>query len=79
MWESLNESFNLMFVDEMLDQGTDAQGVEAALSILKGMARDRGKNIFLISHRDDLTARIDRTLLVRKENGFTRFEEDALV
>lgn len=79
VWESLNESFNLMFVDEMLDQGTDAQGVEAALGILKAMARDRGKNVFLISHRDDLTARIDRILLVRKENGFTRFEEDALV
>jgi DNA repair exonuclease SbcCD ATPase subunit len=79
VWESLNESFNLLFVDEMLDQGTDAQGVEAALGVLKAMARDRNKNVFLISHRDDLTARIDRILLVRKENGFTRFEEDALV
>ncbi len=77
VWESLNESFNLMFVDEMLDQGTDAQGVEAALGILKSMARDRHKNVFLISHRDDLTTRIDRILLVRKENGFTQFEEDA--
>ena len=79
VWESLNDSFNLMFVDEMLDQGTDGHGVEAALTILKSMARDRAKNVFLISHRDDLTARIDRTLLVRKENGFTRFEEDSLV
>lgn len=78
VWESLNDSFNLLFVDEMLDQGTDGHGVEAALSILKGMVRDRNKNVFLISHRDDLTARIDRTLLVRKENGFTRFEEDSL-
>lgn len=79
VWESLNDSFNLLFVDEMLDQGTDGHGVEAALTILKSMARDRSKNVFLISHRDDLTARIDRTLLVRKENGFTRFEEDTLV
>lgn len=79
VWESLNDSFNLLFVDEMLDQGTDGHGVEAALMILKSMARDRNKNVFLISHRDDLTARIDRTLLVRKENGFTRFEEDTLV
>lgn len=78
VWESLNDSFNLLFVDEMLDQGTDGHGVEAALSVLKSMARDRAKNVFLISHRDDLTARIDRTLLVRKENGFTRFEEDTL-
>ena len=79
VWESLNESFNLMFIDELLDNGMDGQGVESALGILKSMARERNKNIFLISHREDLTARIDRTLLVRKENNFTRFEEDALV
>ena len=79
VWESLNESFNLLFIDELLDSGMDAQGVEAALVILKGMARDRQKNVFLISHRDDLAARIDRILFVRKEGGFTRFEEDASV
>ncbi len=78
VWERLNESFNLMFVDEMLDQGIDGHGAEAALGVLKSMVRDRGKNIFLISHRDDLTARIDRILLVKKQNGFTQFEEDAL-
>lgn len=77
VWESLNESFNLMFIDELLDSGMDGQGVESALGILKGMARDRNKNVFLISHREEFVGRIDRTLLVRKENGFTRFEEDA--
>lgn len=79
VWESLNESFNLMFIDELLDSGMDGQGVEAALSVLKGMARDRNKNVFLISHREELVGRIDRTLLVRKENGFTRFEEDSQI
>lgn len=78
VWESLNESVNLYFIDEVLDQGTDSQGAEAALGILKGMARDRGKNVFLISHRDELVGRIDRTLLVRKDNGFSRFEEDVV-
>lgn len=77
VWESMNCSCNLLWVDELLDQGTDGQGVEAALSILKAMARDRGKNVFLISHREELQARIDRTLLVRKENGFTTIEADA--
>lgn len=76
VWESLNESFNLMFIDELLDNGLDGQGVEAALAVLKGMVRDRGKNVFLISHREELVGRIDQILLVRKENGFTRFEED---
>lgn len=78
IWESTNVGCNLLWVDELLDQGTDGQGVEAALSILKGMARERGKNVFLISHREELQARIDRTLLVRKENGFTTLEADGV-
>lgn len=78
VWESMNESCNLLWVDELLDQGTDTQGVEAALGLLKEMTRKSQKNIFLISHRDDLQSRIDRTLLVTKENGFTAFDTSAL-
>jgi hypothetical protein len=40
------------------------------------MARDRGKNVFLISHREELVGRIDRTMWVRKENGFTTLDQD---
>lgn len=78
VWESLNEPVNLYFIDEVLDQGTDSHGAEAALGILKSMARERGKNVFLISHRDELVGQIDRTLVVRKEQGFSQFEEDTL-
>ena len=78
MWESTNVGCNLLWVDELIDSGLDTQGVESALSILKSMARDRGKNIFLISHRDELQARIDRTLMVRKENDFTELSFDSL-
>lgn len=75
VWESLNQTINLLWVDEMLDQGTDGQGVEAAIGILKTMSRN-GKNVFLISHRDELISRIDNILLVQKDSGFTRFQED---
>lgn len=78
VWESLNETMNLYFIDEILDQGMDAVGAESALAILTSLARDRGKNIYLISHRDDLIGRIDRTLLVRKTNNFSTFEEDVI-
>jgi DNA repair exonuclease SbcCD ATPase subunit len=75
VWESLNQTINLLWVDEMLDQGTDGQGVEAAISILKTMSRN-GKNVFLISHRDELISRIDNILLVQKDSGFTRFQDE---
>lgn len=76
VWESQNQSINLCWIDELLDNGLDGQGVEAALTILKSMARDRGKNVFLISHREELQARIDKTLLVTKENGFTAIQAE---
>ena len=62
-----------MAVDELIDNGLDLNGVEAAMHVLKNMSRERGKNIFLISHRDDLVNRVDSVLQVTKENGFTTY------
>jgi DNA repair exonuclease SbcCD ATPase subunit len=77
VWESLNQTVNLMFIDEMIDNGLDQQGSESALDLMKRMARERNKNIFLISHKDDLVGRVNKLLLVKKENSFTRFDMDA--
>jgi DNA repair exonuclease SbcCD ATPase subunit len=77
VWESLNQTVNLMFIDEMIDNGLDQQGSESALDLMKRMARERSKNIFLISHKDDLVGRVNKLLLVKKENSFTRFDMDA--
>ena len=73
VWEDLNASFSLMFTDEMLDFGLDDQGAEAALVELQAMARNRNKSVFLVSHKENLTARADRVLIVRKEDQFTTF------
>jgi DNA repair exonuclease SbcCD ATPase subunit len=75
VWESLNHSVNLVWVDELIDNGLDSQGAEAALAVMKSFSRNR-KNVFLISHRDELVGRIDRTLLVAKDNGFTTITEE---
>ena len=74
VFESMNSKINLLFLDELLDNGTDSAGVEAALVILKQMARDHDRNIFLISHRDELAGRIPNIMKVVKENGFTSIE-----
>ena len=76
VWESLNTSFNLFFLDEILDFGIDNQGAEAALAVLQTMACDRHKNVFLISHKENLIGRADRVVLIRKENQFTTFLEE---
>ena len=76
VWESLYQSINLLFVDELIDNGLDAAGIESALGILKKMGRERKKNIFLISHKDELIGRVNNVLKVIKENGFTSYEND---
>jgi DNA repair exonuclease SbcCD ATPase subunit len=76
VWENLYQSINLMFIDELVDSGMDASGVESSIAVLKKMTRERNKNVFLISHRDDLTNRVNHVLKVIKENGFTSYSND---
>ena len=76
VWESLYQQINLLFVDELIDNGLDAAGVEGALAVLKKMARERKKNIFLISHKDELIGRVNNVLKVIKENGYTSYAND---
>jgi DNA repair exonuclease SbcCD ATPase subunit len=76
VWETMNRPLNLMIIDELVDSGMDSQGMDSALELLKKSARERNKNIFLISHKDELTSRVAKILLVQKENGFTTFVSD---
>jgi DNA repair exonuclease SbcCD ATPase subunit len=76
VWESLYQSINLLFIDELVDNGLDAAGVESALSVLKKMSRERNKNIYLISHKDELSSRVNNILKVIKDNGFTSYSND---
>lgn len=76
VWENLYQKINLLFLDELIDSGMDSAGVESSLAILKKMSRESGKNIFLISHKDELMGRVNNVLRVVKENGFTAYAND---
>jgi DNA repair exonuclease SbcCD ATPase subunit len=76
VWESLYQNINLLFIDELIDSGMDTAGVENSLSVLKKIGRERNKNIFLISHKDELIGRVNNILKVIKENGFTSYAND---
>tara|TARA_B100001146_G_scaffold213053_1_gene213044 strand:+ start:59 stop:1834 length:1776 start_codon:yes stop_codon:yes gene_type:complete len=76
VWESLYQQINLLFIDELVDAGMDLSGVESAMAVLKDMSRTQQKNIFLISHKDELISRVDSVLKVVKENGFTNYAND---
>ena len=76
VFETMNTPINFLAIDELVDSGMDTNGVDSALGCLKKMERERGKNIFLISHRDELQGRVNTILQVTKENGFTTFSTD---
>jgi len=72
---AMHTNFSLLLLDEVLDAGLDASGVDATVKVLKAMGREEGTAIFLISHREEVSARVSKTIIVRKENGFSSIEE----
>ena len=74
VYESLYSPINVLFVDELIDNGLDTIGVENSIALLKDIARRRNKSVWLVSHRDELTNRVSSVLKVIKENGFTSYE-----
>jgi DNA repair exonuclease SbcCD ATPase subunit len=76
IFESLYSTINVLFVDELIDSGMDTNGVESSLAVLKKMARDGNRSVYLISHKDELQGRVESVLNVIKENGFTSFSHE---
>lgn len=73
VYEAGAKSVNLICIDELIDSGMDTDGIENSLSILKKMNRERGRNVMLISHKEELMSRVNSVLLVTKQNGFTSY------
>ena len=76
VWENLYQNINLLFIDELIDSGMDSAGVENALGVIKHMGREGRKNVFLISHKEELVGRVNHVLRVIKESGFTSYATD---
>jgi len=77
VWESLYQPINMLFVDELLDNGLDTIGVENAIGLLKEMTRRSDKSVWLVSHRDELLSRVNSILKVVKEGGYTSYNSIA--
>ena len=73
VFENMNQPIDFLAVDEILDNGLDLMGLESSIRVLKNMQRNRNKNIFLVSHKEELVGRVSNVLYVQKENGFTSF------
>jgi DNA repair exonuclease SbcCD ATPase subunit len=74
VWENLFQPINLVALDESLDAGLDGSGTDAAIKLLRDLSRNRGKDVWVISHKDDLISKCSSVLMVKKENGYTTFD-----
>lgn len=75
--QSMHDTVNICMLDEVLDEGLDAVGVQAAAKMLKRKARDEKLALYIISHKDEIDNAFDRKLIVQMSNGFSsiRYED----
>jgi DNA repair exonuclease SbcCD ATPase subunit len=67
-----NGSFNIRFYDELFDS-LDSTGITTVLEALK--KTNKGKTIYLISHNDNLSSKVSKTLKIIKEKGVSTIYE----
>lgn len=65
-------STNLLIIDEALESGLDANGVEYLISIIQSELSTT--NTFLISHNDSIRDRLDNVIEFTKINNFSRIK-----
>ena len=67
-----NWNCNVILFDEVLDNATDADGLEKLLGSIKDMTRkDKKLCSYVISHRDTNEHIYDRKIVVEKKNSFS--------
>ena len=61
---------NLLILDEILDGSMDAEGINLFLNIIRKEMKN--KNIFMISHRDNIDSKFDKIVEFQKKGHFTQ-------
>lgn len=76
--QAMHNRVNICMLDEVLDVGLDAVGVQSAAKMIKRKARDEKLSLYIISHRDEIDSFFDKTLVVQMNKGFSYIlpEED---
>lgn len=64
---------NLLILDEILDGSMDAEGISMFLAIIRKEMKN--KNVFMISHRDNLDSKFDKVVEFQKKGNFTQKSE----
>lgn len=71
----LHAKTNLLLIDE-LDGALDNSGIDCVVKVLKEKSRDDQMTVYVISHHPAIAGRLDRTVKIVKEQGFSRIESE---
>jgi Fe-S cluster assembly ATPase SufC len=72
-----NWNCNVILFDEVLDNATDAEGLEKILNSIKTITKKNEKLCsYIISHRDIDSELYDKKIQIRKVSGFSRIKND---
>jgi len=74
--QNLHTRINVCMLDEVLDVGLDAVGVQAAARMLKRKGRDEDLSLYIISHRDEIENAFENTMTIQMTKGFSYIKED---
>jgi hypothetical protein len=67
----LHSKVSLLLTDEVDGGSLDEQAVTLMIQLLKHKAWDDKIGVFIISHRPEFDGQCDRTMIIRKESGFS--------
>lgn len=63
---------NLLFMDETCDSSLDTVGVDSFMEIINSL---KDTNVFVISHREQMFDKFQKTYIVEKKSNFSRITE----
>ena len=66
---------NIIVFDEILDRAMDSNGTEEFMKLMWEMG-NQGTNVFVISHKEGMTDRFQRTLRFEKVKNFSVIKKD---
>jgi ABC-type polar amino acid transport system ATPase subunit len=66
---------NILVFDEILDRAMDGAGIEEFIRIMWDLGHEGG-NIFVISHKDTMVDKFQRTLKFQKVKNFSTLTTD---
>jgi ABC-type polar amino acid transport system ATPase subunit len=66
---------NILVFDEILDRAMDASGIDEFISIMWDIGHEGG-NIFVISHKDTMVDKFQRTIQFQKVKNFSTLTKD---